>query len=112
MSVRSFVAFVLFAFASAAVAAPPPSTPAPAPPAADPNLAEGRFKNIQVFKGYPADDVFPAMQFISAALGVDCEYCHVEHANEKDDKKEKQTARKMIAMTFAINHDNFDGHRE
>jgi photosynthetic reaction center cytochrome c subunit len=36
----------------------------------------------------------------------------VEHANEKDDKKEKQTARKMITMTLAINHDNFDGHVE
>jgi hypothetical protein len=52
------------------------------------------------------------MQFISAALGVDCEYCHVEHAPEKDDIKEKQTARKMITMTFAINRENFDGHRE
>jgi hypothetical protein len=43
---------------------------------------------------------------------VDCDYCHVERAPEKDDKKEKQTARKMITMTFAINHDNFDGHTE
>ena len=85
---------------------------APAPPAADPSKAEGRFKNIQVFKGYPADDVLPAMQFLSAALGVDCEYCHVERAPEKDDKKEKQTARKMIEMTFAINRQHFDGHRE
>jgi hypothetical protein len=87
----------------------PPSVAAAAP---DPNKAEGRFKNIQVLKGYPADDVFPAMQFISAALGVDCEFCHVEHAPEKDDKKEKQTARKMITMTMAINRENFDGHRE
>lgn len=74
--------------------------------------AEERFKNIQALKGYPADDLFPAMQFISASLGQDCEFCHVEHAPEKDDKKEKQTARKMIAMTFAINRENFDGKRE
>lgn len=98
----------LFVLAALAADAPKP----PAPPAPDPNKAEGRFKNIQVFKGYPADDVFPAMQFISAALGVDCEYCHVDRAPEKDDKKEKVTARKMITMTLAINHDNFDGHRE
>ena len=97
-------------FVLAAMAADAPKPPATAGP--DPSKAEGRFKNIQVFKGYPADDVFPAMQFISAALGVDCEYCHVDRAPEKDDKKEKITARKMIAMTLAINHDNFDGHRE
>jgi photosynthetic reaction center cytochrome c subunit len=52
------------------------------------------------------------MQFISASLGVECEYCHVEHANEKDDKKPKQVARKMITMMLAINKDNFEGHRE
>ena len=97
--------FVLGAWGSEA-----PSPAAPTPP--DPNMAEGRFKNIQVFKGYPADDVFPAMQFISAALGVDCEYCHVDHAPEKDDKKPKVTARKMITMNLAINHDNFDGQTE
>lgn len=112
MNVRpgAVLVFSLFLPAIAAVAAPPPPPPAPASP--DPNKAEGRFKNIQVLKGYPADDVVPAMQFVSAALGVDCEYCHVDHAPEKDDKKEKQTARKMMTMTFAINRDNFDGHRE
>jgi hypothetical protein len=52
------------------------------------------------------------MQFISASLGVDCEHCHVEHAPEKDDRKEKQTARRMIAMTAAINRDTFEGKRE
>ena len=52
------------------------------------------------------------MQFISASLGVDCEHCHVERANEKDDKKEKETARKMIAMVAAINRDSFAGKRE
>jgi photosynthetic reaction center cytochrome c subunit len=45
-------------------------------------------------------------------LGVECGYCHVEHANEKDDKKTKVTARKMINMMMAINRDNFEGHRE
>ena len=106
--VAPFLAAFFFVFGAWGAEAPSPA--APTPP--DPSKAEGRFKNIQSFKGYPADDVFPAMQFISAALGVDCEYCHVDHAPEKDDKKEKQTARKMITMTFAINHDNFDGHRE
>jgi hypothetical protein len=75
-------------------------------------MAEEVFKNIQVLKGVPAGQVFPTMQFISASLGVDCGHCHVEHAFEKDDKKPKQTARKMVQMMFAINKDNFNGQRE
>src|SRR6266403_3410141 len=80
--------------------------------AAGPKLAEEEFKNIQALKGVPADQVIPSMQFIAASLGVECEYCHVAHANEKDDKKPKVTARKMINMMMAINRDNFEGHRE
>ena len=111
MKIRGLVSVAgSFVIALAAAAAPNPPSPVPAAP--DPNKAEGRYKNIQVFTGYPADDVVPAMQFISNALGVDCDYCHVERAPEKDDKKEKKTARKMIAMTLAINHDHFDGHRD
>jgi hypothetical protein len=74
--------------------------------------AQEVYKNIQVLKGVPADQVIPAMQFMSASLGVECEHCHVERAFDKDDKKPKQTARKMIQMMFAINKDNFNGHRE
>jgi outer membrane lipoprotein-sorting protein len=77
-----------------------------------PKTAEEQFKDIQVFKGIPADQLIPAMQFITASLGVECEFCHVQGAFEKNDKKPKQTARKMIEMMFAINKDNFAGHRE
>jgi hypothetical protein len=76
-----------------------------------PKKAEEQFKNIQVLKGVPAEQIFPTMQFITASLGVECEFCHVQGAFEKDDKKNKQTARKMMEMMFAINKDNFDGHR-
>src|SRR5260370_1184490 len=79
---------------------------------AGPKLAEEEFKNIQALKGIPAEQVIPSMQFIAASLGVECEYCHVAHANEKDDKKPKVTARKMINMMMAINKDNFQGKRE
>ena len=87
---------------------------APKAPAASagPKLAEEEYKNIQALKGIPAEQVIPSMQFIAASLGVECEYCHVAHANEKDDKKPKVTARKMINMMMAINRENFDGHRE
>jgi photosynthetic reaction center cytochrome c subunit len=36
----------------------------------------------------------------------------VEGAPEKDDKKPKQVARKMMQMMFAINQENFEGKRE
>lgn len=71
--------------------------------------AEQKFKNIQVLKGIPADQLLPTMFFISASLGVECDFCHLEQ-REKDDKKAKQTARKMIQMQMAINKENFEGH--
>jgi hypothetical protein len=76
-----------------------------------PKRAEEQFKNIQVLKGVPADQLFPTMQFITASLGVECDFCHVQGAFDKDDKKPKAIARKMMEMMFAINKDNFDGHR-
>src|SRR5947209_1348420 len=79
---------------------------------AAPKLAEEEYKNIQALKGIPADQVIPSMQFIAASLGVECEYCHVPRQMEKDDKKPKVTARKMIAMMMAINKESFEGHRE
>ncbi len=74
--------------------------------------AEQAFKNIKVLEGTPADQLFPAMQFISASLGVECGFCHVEGKFDSDDKPQKQTARKMITMTLAVNKDNFNSRRE
>jgi len=96
--------------ARAQAGAPQPGAASQA--AAAPQLAEAKFKNIQALKGIPADQVIPAMQFISNSLGVECEYCHVRNAFDKDDKEKKKTARKMIQMEFAINKDNFDGHTQ
>jgi photosynthetic reaction center cytochrome c subunit len=84
---------------------------AQAPQPAHKTAAEA-FKNIQILKDMPADQLFPAMQFISASLGVECKFCHVEHEFDKDDKDEKKTARKMMTMMFAINKDSFDGKME
>ena len=88
------------------------SGPEPSSNSAGPKKAEEEFKNIQVLKGIPADQLFPSMQFITASLGVECDFCHVHDAFEKDDKKPKEIARKMMEMMFAINKDNFEGHRE
>jgi photosynthetic reaction center cytochrome c subunit len=77
-----------------------------------PKTTEQVFKNIKVLKGVPADQLIPAMEFISASLGVGCDFCHVEHHFDQDKKKPKEVARKMMTMMFAINKDNFDNHRE
>ena len=53
-------------------------------------------KNITELKGTPADQLTPAMQFIAASLGVNCEHCHVQGKNDLDDKKEKRIARDMM----------------
>jgi photosynthetic reaction center cytochrome c subunit len=78
--------------------------------------AGDKYKNIKVLNQIPADELIPSMQFITAALGVECEFCHVENAGklefDKDDKKEKKIARDMMQMMFAINKNNFEGERE
>ena len=79
-----------------------------APPATEESkTAAQQFKNIQVLKDIPADQLIPSMQFIASSLGVECDFCHVDHEMQKDDKKTKQTARKMIAMELAINKAHF-----
>ena len=82
--------------------------PEHAAPSADKKASEV-FKNVQVLKDVPSDEVVPAMQFITSSLGVQCSFCHVENAFDKDDKKTKQTARKMIRMMLDIDATNFEG---
>jgi hypothetical protein len=74
--------------------------------------AEDEYMNIQVLKGVPADQIMPAMQFISNALGADCEFCHVRGSFEKDDLETKKTARKMMVMMNSINAANFSGRKQ
>jgi photosynthetic reaction center cytochrome c subunit len=70
------------------------------------------YKNIKVLKDIPANELIPTMEFISASLGVRCDYCHVEHHFDEDTKKPKDRAREMMQMMFAINKDSFHGHLE
>jgi hypothetical protein len=70
------------------------------------------FKNLKVLNNTPSDLLLPSMQFITSSLGVHCEYCHVENAFEKDDKKPKQTAREMMRMVEEINRTTFQGKQE
>src|SRR5579862_5292929 len=64
------------------------------------------FKNIQVLKDMPADQVVPTMRVMAGSLGVNCGFCHVEDRS-KDDLDTKKTARKMITMMMDINKNNF-----
>ncbi|HEV7966082.1 MAG TPA: photosynthetic reaction center cytochrome c subunit family protein [Candidatus Acidoferrales bacterium] len=96
--------------AQAPAAGPPP----PAPLAADMKgkTADQFYKKIEALKGIPADQVHPAMEYITTALGVGCGYCHVIGHFDQDDKREKHVARSMIQMTMAMNETVFDGKRE
>jgi hypothetical protein len=75
-------------------------------------------KNIQVLKDLPQSQLGPEMNFISASLGVHCDFCHVQNGRDpqtgnpnwdwaSDAKEEKKTARDMMRMTLAINGGNF-----
>jgi photosynthetic reaction center cytochrome c subunit len=94
--------------------APAAAPPAPAPTVADMKgkTADQFYKKIEALKGIPADQVHPAMEYITTALGVGCGYCHVIGHFDQDDKREKHVARSMIQMTMALNETVFDGKRE
>ena len=81
-------------------------------PAPQPKTTQEAFKNIQVLKDLPPGQLIPAMQFITSSLGVECDFCHVRGAFDKDDKPTKKTARKMMQMMIALNQANFDNRRE
>jgi photosynthetic reaction center cytochrome c subunit len=77
-----------------------------------PALAEAVFKNIQVLEGIPSDQIIPTMRVITTALGVRCNFCHVEGHFDEDAKPPKEVARSMIRMMSSINQNHFDGSRE
>jgi photosynthetic reaction center cytochrome c subunit len=83
------------------------------PPSPSPSKTTDQvFKNIQVLKGIPSDQLIPAMQFMTSSLGVQCDFCHMEGSFDKDDKKPKVIARKMMQMAIIINQENFESHRQ
>jgi hypothetical protein len=82
------------------------------PAAAKVKTAKQQFKNIQVLKTLPANQLVPAMHLIEGDLGVSCGFCHVVDKWEKDDVPQKKTARKMITMMLALNKNNFEGKQK
>jgi photosynthetic reaction center cytochrome c subunit len=84
-------------------------------PQATPLTSDQAFKNVQVLKAIPVDDFLGTMGIMCAALGFDCSDCHTGAGTEKvdwaADTPKKLTARKMVRMVTAINHDNFSGRQ-
>lgn len=106
MSLRAYLLFGVWLAASlpaAAQTAPAPGAPAPRPPRP--------LENIKVLTGWTGAEVRDEMQRMSAALGVRCDHCHVSGNFANDDKRPKQTARRMITMTVALNQEFFPAHQ-
>lgn len=87
----------------------PTSLPQAAPPGVK-NAAKA-YMNLEVLGDIPADQLIPAMRYITFALGVRCDYCHVQDNFESDEKPTKKRARDMMKMMFAIDNVSFRGHR-
>jgi photosynthetic reaction center cytochrome c subunit len=83
------------------------------PQAAAPGMktADKAYMNLEVLGGIPADQLLPAMRYMTFALGVRCEYCHVQDNFESDERLPKKRAREMMKMMFAIDNGSFGGHR-
>ena len=77
------------------------------------------FKNLQVLpKNITPDSLDKIMDGFNAMLGVNCKYCHYKDKTadtlifDRDDKPEKEIARKMILMTMDINKKYFQFNEE
>jgi len=73
-----------------------------------------RFTNLEILpKDISKDALDSVMHHFTASLGVKCNYCHVFNQETKkmefakDDKPEKQIARKMMLMAIDINKNHF-----
>jgi hypothetical protein len=73
-------------------------------------------KNLKVLpQDISGPQLLSTMKFFSQSLGVRCTFCHVGEEGKplsrfdfaSDAKREKQTARKMLAMVHRINSEDF-----
>ena len=75
--------------------------------------AAEKFKNVKTaLKDLPASQFIDTMRYFAFSLGQDCEFCHVEHHFDSDDKKPKLAARAMLAMVNTANTETFKGKQE
>ncbi|MGC2660436.1 MAG: photosynthetic reaction center cytochrome c subunit family protein [Bryobacteraceae bacterium] len=72
--------------------------------------AAERFKNVKTgLKTLPVSEFIDTMHYFSFSLGQNCEFCHVAHHFDSDDKKPKLAARAMIAMVHTADTETFKG---
>ena len=72
--------------------------------------AEQVFKNVESFRGKSAGSMMAAMSLWTAAIGVECTYCHTEEGKwEQEGVVQKDVARAMVDMTRAVNDRWFAG---
>ncbi|HEY8054942.1 MAG TPA: c-type cytochrome [Terriglobales bacterium] len=78
-----------------------------------PQKAADRPKNLQVLaRDTPMAVVQAEMKDVAQGLGVECSFCHVPGAYEKDDVDMKRVARRMMRMVNAMNDGYFSGRAE
>lgn len=110
-SIKLIVIGVVFAFAALVFVTNRPLAQTQPAQNQGPTIGQ-QFKNIKVLNDVPAEQLGKIMNLFNASLGVDCSFCHNTKDYKSDEKKEKQTARKMIQMTFDINKASFNGRTE
>src|SRR4030095_16766573 len=66
---------------------------------------------VKVLTGLYAQQFQEEMNFITQALGVNCNTCHVRGNFASEEKPLKLTARRMLEMTRMINKQFFPDHK-
>jgi hypothetical protein len=105
----SHVILVVFAIL---ILTPQFASPQQPPQALDGKTAGQVFKNVKVLADTPADQFNQSMHLIKAAVGMDCEECHVDGDFPADTKMPKAIARQMMQMVIDLNKNSFKGQSE
>lgn len=72
-----------------------------------------RPKNLKVLRAdIPQPELAAIMKSQAKALGVKCDFCHVQGDASKDDKPKKMRAREMMKMTMDLNATTFKDTKE
>src|ERR1039458_10464919 len=84
----------------------PPEGPPPGGPPPGKRMPMPEPKNLKLLK---PEHLMETMQSFRVALGVRCDFCHVQNDFASDEKPHKEIARKMIVMSREINTNFPDG---
>jgi hypothetical protein len=67
--------------------------------------------NVKILKGLTVPVFEEEMRLMVQGLGVNCGFCHTRNNFASEDNPNKLTARKMLEMVRAINHQFFPDHK-